>query len=88
MMSKSQDRLEGASKAVTSACRSLVRQVQDIIQQKNRDEVEDFSGLTGHEFKVQEMEQQVEILKLENSLQQARLRLGEMRKHSYAQDQD
>jgi hypothetical protein len=34
------------------------------------------------------MEQQVEILKLENSLQQARLRLGEMRKHSYAQDQD
>jgi len=88
MMSKSQDRLEGASKAVTSACRSLVRQVQDIIQQKNRDDVEDFSGLTGHEFKVQEMEQQVEILKLENSLQQARLRLGEMRKHSYAQDQD
>jgi len=87
-MSKTQDRLEGASKAVTSACRSLVRQVQDIISAKNREEVEDFTPLTSHEFKVQEMEQQVEILQLENALQRARLRLGEMRKHSYAQDQD
>ncbi|KAA8914810.1 ANTH domain-containing protein [Sphaerosporella brunnea] len=89
-MSKSQDRLEGASKAVTSACKSLVRQVQDIITAKNRDEGEDvnWSELSGHEFKVQEMEQQVEILQLENKLQQARLRLGEMRKHSYAQDED
>jgi hypothetical protein len=60
-MSKSQDRLEGASKAVTSACKSLVRQVQEIIAAKNRDEGEEvnWSELSGHEFKVQEMEQQV-----------------------------
>lgn len=31
---------------------------------------------------------QVEILQLENALQQARLRLGEMRKISYAQQDD
>jgi len=60
-MSKSQERLEAASKAVTSACKSLVRQVRDIISAKNREENEDvdYSKLTSHEFKVQEMEQQV-----------------------------
>ncbi|KAL2009188.1 hypothetical protein VTN00DRAFT_7382 [Thermoascus crustaceus] len=84
-MSKTQDRLENASKAVGAACRSLVRQVQDIIAEKNKDENEvvDYSKLSSHEFKVREMEQQVEILQLENSLAQARQRLGEMRKISY-----
>lgn len=59
--SRTQDRLEEASKAVGKACRSLVRQVQDIIAQKNRDEGEDvdYGKLSGHEFKVREMEQQV-----------------------------
>ena len=62
-MSTTQDRLEGASKAVTNACRSLVRQVQSIIAQKNKDENEvvDYGKLSGHEFKVREMEQQVSI---------------------------
>ncbi|MCJ1366109.1 sla2 Src-like adaptor 2 [Acarospora aff. strigata] len=85
LMSKTQDRLETASKAVTEACRSLVRQVQDIISQRNRDENEvvDYAKLSGHEFKIREMEQQVEILQLENNLAQARQRLGEMRKVSY-----
>ncbi|EER24432.1 sla2 Src-like adaptor 2 [Coccidioides posadasii str. Silveira] len=84
-MSKTQDRLETASKAVGAACRALVRQVQAIIAEKNRDETEavDYSKLSGHEFKVREMEQQVEILQLENKLSQARQRLGEMRKISY-----
>lgn len=60
-MSKTQDRLEAASKAVGTACRSLVRQVQDIISEKNKDETDevDYSKLSGHEFKVREMEQQV-----------------------------
>ncbi|KAI1910783.1 sla2 Src-like adaptor 2 [Ophidiomyces ophidiicola] len=84
-MSKTQDRLETASKAVGVACRSLVRQVQGIIAEKNRDDTEaiDYTQLSGHEFKVREMEQQVEILQLENKLSQARQRLGEMRKISY-----
>ena len=87
-MSKTQERLEEASKAVTSACRSLVRQVQDIISQRNQDDDEavDYTKLSSHEFKVREMEQQVEILKLENNLSQARNRLGEMRKLSYQED--
>lgn len=60
-MSKTQDRLETASKAVTAACRSLVRQVQEIIAQKNRDEGEviDYSKMGDNEFKVKQMDQQV-----------------------------
>jgi huntingtin-interacting protein 1-related protein len=60
-MSKTQDRLEQASKAVGAACRSLVRQVQEIIREREKDEGEsvDYASLSGHEFKVREMEQQV-----------------------------
>jgi len=61
--SRTQDRLEEASKAVGKACRSLVRQVQEIISQRNRDEGDevDHTKLSGHEFKVREMEQQVSV---------------------------
>ena len=59
--SRTQDRLEEASKAVGKACRALVSQVKHIIAEKNRDEGDeiDYSKLSSHEFKVQEMEQQV-----------------------------
>ena len=62
-MSKTQEKLEDASKAVTGACRSLVKQVQAIIENRNRDEGEDvdYSKLSGHDFKVRQMEQQVSI---------------------------
>jgi huntingtin-interacting protein 1-related protein len=59
-MSKSQENLEQASKAVGAACRSLVRQVQAMIKDRNEDEEKvDYSKLGAHEFKVREMEQQV-----------------------------
>merc|ERR1711881_511463 len=78
--SKTQERLEESSKAVTNACRSLVRQVQSIIEgRKDGEEDVDYSKLSGHDFKVRQMEQQVEILQLENALSSARHRLGEMR---------
>ncbi|KAL2758413.1 hypothetical protein ACRALDRAFT_1080258 [Sodiomyces alcalophilus JCM 7366] len=86
-MSKSQENLEQASKAVGAACRALVRQVQNMIKDRNQDEEQvDYSKLGAHEFKVREMEQQVEILQLENSLAAARHRLGEMRKISYQEE--
>lgn len=61
LMSKTQERLETASKAVTQACRSLVRQVQDMIAQRNKDDSDqvDYAALTNHELKTREMEQQV-----------------------------
>jgi len=88
-MSKTQEKLEDASKAVTGACRSLVKQVQAIIENRNRDEGEDvdYSKLSGHDFKVRQMEQQVEILQLENALSSARHKLGEMRKISYQEEE-
>jgi len=63
-MSKTQDRLEQASKAVGAACRSLVRQVQEIIRERQKEEggAEDYGALSGHEFKVREMEQQVSFI--------------------------
>lgn len=62
-MSKTQDRLETASKAVGAACRALVRQVQEIIAEKHQgdNEAEDYTKLSSHEFKVREMEQQVRV---------------------------
>lgn len=62
-MSKSQENLETASKAVGAACRALVRQVQSMIKERNQGEDQvDYSKLGAHEFKVREMEQQVRML--------------------------
>ncbi|KAK6068931.1 cytoskeleton assembly control protein sla2 [Seiridium cupressi] len=86
-MSKSQENLEQASKAVSAACRALVRQVQAMIKERGQEEdQEDYGKLDSHTFKVREMEQQVQILQLENALSSARHRLGEMRKISYRED--
>ncbi|KAG4305016.1 hypothetical protein PORY_001691 [Pneumocystis oryctolagi] len=83
-MSKTQQTLEDASKAVSRACKILVKQVQDVVASRFQDNDHfDYSQLTLHEFKVREMEQQVEILKLENELANSRKKLGEMRKISY-----
>ena len=82
-MSKTQQSLEIASKAVTDACKALVRQVKTISSQQNDDEEVDYKSMQSHEFKVREMEQQVEILKLEKNLGAARRRLGEMRRAGY-----
>ena len=62
-MSKTQERLEGASKSVGQACRALVRQVQEIIAQRAQEGEEkvDYAKLGSHEFKVREMEQQVRL---------------------------
>lgn len=83
--SRTQEGLEVASKAVGGACRALVRQVQALLRPSAEDAV-DYSKLGAHEFKVREMEQQVEILQLENALSAARSRLGEMRKISYQEE--
>ncbi|KAH0182121.1 SLA2 Src like adaptor 2, partial [Aureobasidium melanogenum] len=88
-MSKTQERLEDASKAVTGACRSLVKQVQAIIDARaNGEEVIDYSKLSRHEFNRSHMEKQVEILQLENALGKARKDLGEMRKLAYQEDEE
>ncbi len=85
-MSKTQDRLEQASRAVGTACRSLVRQVQDIIKQKQRDDGEnvDYGALSGHEFKVREMEQQVRPAQNDIIWKRRLMMLSRLKSYSYA----
>lgn len=83
--SKTQDRLEAAAAAVTDATKLLVKAAERAsTQERDHDTAAaDLSKLTIHDFKVAEMNQQVEILTLERHLTAARKRLAEMRKSSY-----
>lgn len=87
-MSETQDRLERAAKAVTEACRALVKQVRMITDRQVSSEDVDYARMATHEFKVREMEQQVEVLKLEKELAQARRVLGAMRRAGYHATED
>ncbi|WEJ95308.1 sla2 Src-like adaptor 2 [Yamadazyma tenuis] len=86
-VSQTQENLETASVLVSGACKSLVHKVQDLMETNDfyPDDL-DLSKLTPYEGKTVEMEQQVEILKLENMLGAARKRLGDIRKHGYRDD--
>lgn len=83
LMSKTQERLEAAAKAVTAACKALVRQVKAVSAKQVEEEEVDYKSMAVLEFKTREMEQQVEILKLEKELGAARHRLGAMRRAGY-----
>ncbi len=87
LMSKTQMNLEAAAKAVTEACKALVRQVKTISAKQVESEDVDYKNMVGLEFKKREMEQQVEILKLEKDLGAARHRLGAMRRAGYHTDE-
>lgn len=76
LMSKTQDNLEKAAKAVTDACRALVKQVRAVSARNMENaDTDDYNAMGAHEFKMREMEQQVEILKLEKELSGCRLAL-------------
>ncbi|KAI5474974.1 hypothetical protein MNV49_002127, partial [Pseudohyphozyma bogoriensis] len=89
LMSKTQETLELAAKAVTEACKALVRQVKAITakQLENQDDV-DYDRMQVHEFKIMEMEVQVSIVTLEKELAEARRRLGAMRRSAYHAEDD
>ena len=83
LMSKTQERLELAAKAVTEACKALVKQVKAIAAKQVQEEDVDYKNMAVLEYKRREMEQQVEILRLEKDLNAARHRLGAMRRAGY-----
>ncbi|TFK77332.1 hypothetical protein BDN72DRAFT_38944 [Pluteus cervinus] len=83
LMSKTQERLEAAAKAVTEACKALVRQVKAVSARQVQEEEVDYKNMAVLEFKKQEMEQQVDILRLEKELGAARHKLGAMRRAGY-----
>ncbi|KAI8579900.1 hypothetical protein K450DRAFT_187864 [Umbelopsis ramanniana AG] len=84
-MSRTQERLELAAKAVKDATSELVKQVKELVAKQVQDEglKIDFNKLSVHDFKRQEMEQQVKILKLDSELVNARRVLAEMRRAGY-----
>ncbi|KAI9248285.1 I/LWEQ domain-containing protein [Phascolomyces articulosus] len=84
-MSRTQERLEIAAKAVKDAAAELVKQVRNLVAQKAENDGLniDFNKLSVHEFKKREMEQQVKILKLDAELTNARRILAEMRRSGY-----
>lgn len=69
LMSKTQENLEKAAKAVTDACKALVKQVKAVAAKnlQDRDDT-NYTAMGGHEFKMREMEVQVEIVTLEKEL--------------------
>lgn len=79
--SRTQERLELAAKSVKEAANELVKQVKQLVAKQSQDEIlkVDFNNLSVHDFKRQQMEQQVKILKLDAELVQARRVLAEMR---------
>jgi hypothetical protein len=85
LMSKTQEKLELAAKAVTEACKALVKQVKAITAKRDMEEDADYSKMADLEFKRAELEQQAEILRLEKNLGTARHRLGQMRRAGYHQ---
>jgi huntingtin-interacting protein 1-related protein len=87
LMSKTQERLELAAKAVTEACKALVKLVRAISARQVEEDDVDYRNMAVLEFKKREMEQQVEILRLEKDLGAARHRLGAMRRAGYHTDE-
>lgn len=87
-MSRTQERLELAAKAVKDAAAELVKQVRQLVAKKHEDLSIDFNKLSVHEFKRREMEQQVKILQLDSDLANARKVLAEMRRSAYHTDAD
>lgn len=69
LMSRTQEHLEKAAKAVTDACKALVRQVKAITAKdmEGRDDL-DYATMGNHELKMREMEIQVEVLTKEKEL--------------------
>lgn len=87
LTSKAQYNLELAAKAVTDACKALVKQVKLVSNQQQEEDMVDYKAMASYEFKKVEMEQQVEILRLEKDLGAARRRLGEMRRAGYHEEE-
>ncbi|KAJ3135187.1 sla2 Src-like adaptor 2 [Physocladia obscura] len=85
--SKAQGKLEDAAVAVREATKLLVKAARDASKMRSEQLARDEIGAMGrHEMKIKEMEQQVKILELEKELNQARFKLGEIRKQGYADE--
>lgn len=86
--SKSQEKLEFSSKDVNDACKTLVNHIMEQTNTKAEQDQQPIDFNSEYAIKTAEMEQQVTILKLEQSLNVARKRLGDIRKQAYYLNDD
>eukprot|EP01095_Lingulamoeba_sp_RSL-Kostka_P014843 TRINITY_DN6629_c0_g1_i1.p1 TRINITY_DN6629_c0_g1~~TRINITY_DN6629_c0_g1_i1.p1 ORF type:complete len:181 (-),score=80.75 TRINITY_DN6629_c0_g1_i1:91-633(-) len=85
--SSHQIELENASKSVTKATSILVNAVKTITESSKKVIQQNISSelqqLTKTESKIKEMEEQVNILRLEKELETSRIKLAQIRKSNY-----
>lgn len=81
--SKNLVELSGASKTVSQATGAVVATVKDCSSLIDNHEDFDVTKLTVHQVKTMEMEIQVKVLELEQSLQMERQKLAAFRRKSY-----
>ena len=82
--SKAQWNLEEAAGTVNETTKALISSVELVSQSKSSDTLtQEFSEFSVQQLKVTEMNQQIKILSLERTLQDARKELALMRKASY-----
>lgn len=82
-MSQTQKMLSDAAKSVAKATAELVNAAKSVTEEKKRAEAMKETS-TLHAAKINEIEMQAQILKLERELQDARQRLADARKKGYA----
>ncbi|GMM40337.1 Sla2 protein [Hanseniaspora uvarum] len=87
IQSKTQMNLEDSSRLVSNSCKNLVEHIKAMLAKTSKVDEIDISKLSIHEHKTLEMEQQVEILKLEMMLDHARKRLGDIRQFNYKSEE-
>ncbi|VDK21120.1 unnamed protein product [Anisakis simplex] len=75
--------LSRASHSVNTCTANVVATVKNAQQTLTNKEVLDFSHLSLHETKMQEMESQVRVLELESALEKERVRFSQLRKQHY-----
>lgn len=82
--SKNLGKLQQCSRHVNEMAANVVASTRSGQEQIEEKDTMDFSGMSLIKLKKEEMESQVKVLELESSLQNERMRLGELRKKHYA----
>lgn len=82
--SKNLSRLQECSRSVNEMAANVVASTKSGQEQIEDRDTMDFSGMSLIKLKKEEMETQVKVLELEKTLENERMRLGELRKRHYA----
>ncbi|XP_053224288.1 huntingtin-interacting protein 1-related protein isoform X1 [Podarcis raffonei] len=82
--SRNLGKLQECSRTVNEMAANVVASTKSGQEQVEDKETMDFSGMSLIKLKMEEMETQVKVLELEKTLENERLRLGELRRQHYA----